>query len=371
VFQIFQILGSTTTASIIGYLISFAIFIIFFMFWNRIQIYTWLRDIERNLGRIKVVRDDARQISIETLKNVGKPKEDPTQKIDQFLEYFFIEPTGMDPSGIVWKFDHLLDVRELRFKDEVKAMAPEADEAQVNNLENLLEASLDLNMIYKVVRHYFLFAKRTSSQFIVIQLQMIMPQIMELIDAYMGAVKAFSTGQPIGDGAGAFVAAKLMHGKEARKIEKDMVVSEVPIDGRRVFVTKAEGPGGNVGKPGDAIKTIVDECEGRVSMIIMIDAQVKLEGENSGDTAEAIGAAIGGIGTEKYKIEDALLKYKIPVNAILIKESIQEAISPMKKEIVTGVDKAVVAINRLISERTKPGDTVIVAGIGNTMGIGQ
>jgi len=370
-FQVFQIFGGDATQSIIGYIISFAFFMIFVMFWGKIQIYTWLREIEGALNRIKFIRDEARRISIETVKSVGKSKEDPTQKIDQFLEYFFIEPTGMDPSGIVWKFDHLLDVRDLRFKDEVRTMAPEADEAQVNNLENLLEASLDLNMIYKIVRHYYLFGKKTSSQFIIIQLQMIMPQIMEIVNAYMGAVNAFSTGQPIGDGAGAFVAAKMMHGMEARKIAKDMVVSEVPIDGRRVFVTKAEGPGGNVGKPGDAIKTIIDECDGKVSMIIMIDAQVKLEGENSGDTAEAIGAAIGGVGTEKYKIEEALFKYKIPVNAILIKESIQEAISPMKKEVVNGVEKTIAVVKRLINERTKPGDTVIVAGIGNTIGIGQ
>jgi hypothetical protein len=28
-------------------------------------------------------------------------------------------------------------------------------------------------------------------------------------------------------------------------------------------------------------------------------------------------------------------------------------------------------IKRLVIERTKPGDTIIVAGIGNTIGIGQ
>lgn len=363
--------GQNTAQSVFWYLISFVVFMVFFMFWNRIQIRFWLREIETALNKLKFMRDESRGISIETIKAVGKPKDDPTPRVDQFLEYLFIEPTSMDPSGIVQKFDHLLDVRDLRFKDEVRRIAPAADEPQLNTLENLLEASMDLNLIYKVVRHFYLFGKRTMSLYIIMQLQMLMPLLMQIAEAYMGAAHAFSKGQPIGDGAGAFVAAKLMHGNGFKKIAKDMVISEVPIDGRRVFVLKAEGPGGNVGKPGDAIKAVIDKYKKKVSMVVMIDAQVKLEGEDTGDTAEAIGAAIGGVGTEKYKIEESISKYKIPVNAILIKQSIQEAISPMKKEVIKGVDNAIAVVRRLINDRTKKGDVVIVAGIGNTVGIGQ
>lgn len=363
--------GQNTAQSVLWYLASFIVFIVFFMFWNRIQIRFWLREIEAALNKIKFMRDESRRISIETIKSVGKPKEDPAPRVDQFLEYLFIEPTSMDPSGIVQKFDHLLDVRDLRFKDEVRVIAPGADEAQLNTLENLLEASMDLNLIYKVVRHFYLFGKKTMSLYIIMQLQMIMPLLMQIVEAYMGAAHAFSKGQPIGDGAGAFVAAKLMHGNSFKKIAKDMVISEVPIDGRKVFVLKAEGPGGNVGKPGDAIKAVIDKYKKKVSMVVMIDAQVKLEGEDTGDTAEAIGAAIGGVGTEKYKIEESIFKHKIPVNAILIKQSIQEAISPMKKEVIKGVENAVAVVRRLINDRTKKGDIVIVAGIGNTVGIGQ
>jgi hypothetical protein len=32
------------------------------------------------------------------------------------------------PAGVVWKLEHILDVRDARFKDEVKIMAPAADE---------------------------------------------------------------------------------------------------------------------------------------------------------------------------------------------------------------------------------------------------
>ena len=37
-------------------------------------------------------------------------------------------------------------------------------------------------------------------------------------------------------------------------------------------------------------------------MIITIDAALKLEGEDTGEVAEGIGAAIGGPGIERYKI---------------------------------------------------------------------
>ena len=68
-----------------------------------------------------------------------------------------------------------------------------------------------------------------------------------------------------------------------------------------------------MGKPGEAIKRVVEENNGKIATIIMIDAALKLEGEKPGAVAEGVGAAIGGPGTEQYKIEESILKYKIPV----------------------------------------------------------
>ena len=106
-------------------------------------------------------------------------------------------------------------------------------------------------------------------------------------------------------------------------------------------------------------------------MIVMVDAAMKFEGENSGEISEGIGAAIGGLGTEKYKIEQEAQKYKIPVYAMIIKESTQDAYMPMKKEIAESADKVIERVRKLILERTREGEALIVAGIGNTIGIGQ
>src|SRR2546425_6117286 len=97
------------------------------------------------------------------------------------------------------------------------------------------------------------------------------------------------------------------------------------MEDRRVIALKAEGPGGNVGKPGDAIKTIIEENIGKVSMVVMVDAAVKFEGENSGEVSEGIGAAIGGIGTERYKNEKEATLHKIPGYAVILKERLHGA----------------------------------------------
>jgi hypothetical protein len=162
-----------------------------------------------------------------------------------------------------------------------------------------------------------------------------------------------------------------MHGNETRKIAKDCVVSTVQMEGRTAFVIKAEGPGGNVGKPGDAIKTIIEENEGKIATVIMIDAAMKLEGEAVGEVAEGVGAAIGGPGVDQFKIEESLLKYRIPINAVIIREDIGDAVSPMRKEVFEAADKVIERVKQVILERTKEGDRVVIVGVGNTMGISQ
>ena len=369
--QLAQFPGGGDTISWILNLLFYVIFIVFIFYGQRIQLYVMLREVEGSLYKLKYIKDEGRRIAIETIKEIGKPQTDPAARVDRFLEYFTIQPQSLDPAGVVWKLEHILDVRDTRFKDEVKLMAPAADEVHTNNLENTLEAAMALNYIYKVIRHYYLLGKKTLSLYIIMQIQMMLPLVMREAEAYASALKAFAYGQPIGDGVGALVAAKLMHGYPTRKIAKDCVVATVPIEGRTAYVIKAEGPGGNVGKPGDAIKTVIEENEGKIATIIMVDAALKLEGERVGEVAEGVGAAIGGPGVDQFKIEESILKYRIPINAVIIKEDIGDAVSPMRKEIVDSVDQAIERIKQVILEKTKEGDKVIIAGAGNTIGIGQ
>jgi hypothetical protein len=353
------------------YAVSIMLFVVFMLYGQRIQMYVMIREVEASLYKLKFIKEEGRKIAIETLKEIGKPQNDPTPRVDRYLEYFTISPQSMDPAGIVYKLDHILDVRDTRLKDEVKLMAPASDEIQVNNLENTLEAAMALNYIFKVVRHFYIQGKKTLSLYVIMQLQMILPLVMKEAEAYASALKAFAYGQPIGDGAGPLVAAKLMHGYEIRKVPKDCVVATVPLEGRTALILKAEGPGGNVGKPGDAVQALIEENQGKISNVIMIDAGLKLEGESVGEVSEGIGAAIGGPGVDQYKIEEALAKYQIPINAVIVKEDIGDAVSPMRKEISDSADKVIERVKNVVLERTKEGDKIIIVGVGNTIGIGQ
>jgi hypothetical protein len=360
--------------SIVGWILQivfYGIFVVFIFYGQRIQMYIMIREVEGSLLKLKMMKDEARKVAITAINEIGKPQTDPTAQVDRFLEYFAITPVDLDPAGIIWRLEHLIDVQDTRFKDDIKLMAPQADNTQVNNLEGTLEVALGLNVIYKVIRHFYLLGKKTLSLYIIMQVQMLLPLIMKEAEAYSSAVKAFQLGQPIGDGAGALVAAKLMHDYEKTKVEKDVVVATVPIEGRTAYVLKAEGPGSNVGKPGEAMKQIMEQNEGKISLAILIDAGGKLEGEKTGEVAEGVGALIGGPEIDKYKIEETALKYKVPVLAVAIKEDLGDAIAPMRKEIFDALDDVIDRIKRVIRERTKEGDFVIIAGIGNSSGIGQ
>jgi hypothetical protein len=364
--------GSDSISQIIS-LGMYVFFIIFIFYGQRIQMYIMVREVENSLHKLRVIKDEGKKITIEAIKEIGKPTTDPTPRVERYLEYFTIGPQSMDPAGIVSKLDHILDTRDERLKEDVKLMAPQliGNEVQINNLENTLEAAMALNYIYKVVRHFYIQGKKTLSLYVIMQLQMILPLVMKEAEAYASALKAFSYGQPIGDGVGPLIASKLMHGYEIRKVPKDCVVATVPFEGRTALVLKAEGPGGNVGKPGDAIETVIEENEGKIACIVMIDAGLKLEGEMVGEVAEGIGAAIGGPGVDQYKIEAKLTKYKIPNYAVIIKEDIGDAVSPMRKEINDAVDKAIDRVRDVVRERTKEGDKVIIVGVGNSIGVGQ
>ncbi|MEM4252934.1 MAG: DUF1512 family protein, partial [Candidatus Nitrosotenuis sp.] len=224
-------------------------------------------------------------------------------------------------------------------------------------------------LLHKIVRHLFLTAKKQNNFPLILPLQMMLPFIMEQAAALRGAVSALRQGQPIGDGIGPMVVGKMMLGLEKKSIAFETVYAQGEFEQRVLQLLKAEGPLATVGRPGDAVEIIVGEK--RPDIIIMIDAALKLEGESSASIAQGFGAAIGGIGTDRFQIEEVATKHKIPIYAIVIKQSIKEAITLMTKEIAERADEVESEVHRTIRESTTPGQTVLVVGVGNTLGVPQ
>ena len=354
----------------------FAFIMIFSLYGAKFQMWQWLKQIETGLHELKRMFIESRQTSIDTFKEFGKSEEEVAKDLDRWMDYFTIMPVDLDPAGILKRLDHLLDERRDRFQEFVAEVAPDSIDSMNQNLENTLEVTQVLGLIFRVVRHFYLLGKKTGSQIMIMQIQMQMPDLLRLAKAYFEALDAFAQGKPIGDGIGPLVVTKFAREfggtpeSYNHEISREVGYYKVETEGRTVYAMRATGPGGTVGKPGLAVKKLVDKFGDKVTRIITIDAALKLEGEELGRVSEGTGAAIGDLGPEKHAMEQAATERGIGIEAIVIKEDEAAAVGVMDKRILDSVPVVIERIKTSILKRTKPGDSVILAGIGNTIGIG-
>jgi len=350
-------------------LIWFLPIILFVFYGQRIQLIITSRDIKKDMAKLEQFRNDSRNELIDYVKQKLSPNGDPTQKLDRFFDYFTIMPVDIDPNGIIPKIHHLVRSREDTTRKQVKSMFSEINTLEVTKVQNLLEIVTTLQLLHKVVRHLFLTAKKQNNYPLILPLQMLLPFIMEQAEALKDAIPAFKKGQPIGDGIGPLVVGGMMLGTKKQNAEFETVYSEAEFDGRKLILLKAEGPYATVGRPGEATESIVEKL--KPDVIIMIDAALKLEGEDSGSVAQGFGAAIGGIGTDRFKIEEIAVKYDIPIFAIVVRQSVKEAITLMTKEISDQAENVKSQVYEMITDNSNPNQTVLVIGVGNTLGVAQ
>ena len=335
----------------------------------RLRMYLWAKNIRVKMEEIKNYAEESEKETLEVLKKLNVKNAEEIVK--RLKEFFHINPVDIEPTDITKRMAHIIRTGQERWEKLLLSDAKDLPKAQKHNALVLIEITNSLNMIYKIVRHYLLTSLKLNNFFLMMQLWMIMPMITRTSKTLRQAVDTFKNCRPVGDGAGPLVAFRLLANKKRLwRPSKDTVAGEVNIDGRRVIVIKAEGPGATVGTPGEAVQKVVEELNGKVDLILTVDAALKLEGEETGSIAEGSGAAIGDPGPEKIAIERAATKYGIPLEAIVIKMSAEEAITDMPEKVAKAVDKVVEKVIERIRE-LPAGATAIVAGIGNTCGVAQ
>ena len=370
--------GQTDPLSLILNLMFFVLIFVSMFYGQKLQGWQAGKQIEMGLEKLKKWNDDSKSILLKKFKEFADKKEsekDLMLKLEDFMTFVAITPVQLDPYGLIPKIDHVIDVRDNRYREEVKILAPNADSVQASNLENLLEASMAVDFIYRLIKHYLILGKKSKSMILLLQISMQLHMIMSMCKSYYYAVKAFSEGSPIGDALGPMVAGYFVRDVskgdvEAVEVARDTIYQEVSFEERTVYVVRAKGPGGTVGKPGTAIKKLIEKHGDSISRIIMIDAGLKLAGDKTGSIAVGVGAAIGGIGVEKYYIEESSTSKTIPIDALICKQSLEDAITTMKRPITKSVPQIAEKIKMAIRKRTEKGTKIIVAGIGNTIGIG-
>ena len=373
--------GSTQGSDPISIILNLLFFLLIFisMFYGqKLQGWKASKEIQTGLEKLKKWNDECKEILVSNFKKFAdqkKTQKDLMLQLEDFITFVTIPPVSLDPYGIIPKFDHVVDVRDFRFKEEIELLAPLADDVQRFNLENLVEVTMSIDFIYRLIRHYLILGKKSKSMILLLQISMQLGLVLSMAKAYYHAAKAFAEGSPIGDGLGPLVAASFIRDVaegdvKAHEITRDTIVQEVEFEERTIYVVRAKGPGGSVGKPGKAIKEIINKNGDEISRIIMIDAGLKLTGDKTGSIAIGVGAAIGGIGIEKYFIEESTTGKSIPIDALICKQSLEDAITTMKRSITQSVPKIVDKIKMSIRKRTEKGAKIIIAGIGNTIGIG-
>ena len=343
--------------------------IIFVFYGQQIQLLVTSGEIKKAIKKLDKFRSDSKKELIDYVKKNLDPVDDPTKKIEQFLDYFTIMPVDMDPNGIMDKVRHTVRSREDYTRNHVKSLSPNMSEIELTRVQTLIEIASSLQMIHKIVNHMFLTAKKQKNYPLILPLQMMLPFIMEHAKAMDASISAFKTGQPLGDGIGPMVVGKMMLDVEKEIISFQTALAKIEYEKRKLFLVKAEGPGSTVGRPDDALQKIVND--NKIDAVIMIDAALKMEGEDSASVARGFGAAIGGIGTEKFQIEHITTQNNIPVFSIVIKQSVTEAITLMTKDIADQADNVRSQVYEMIMENTTEGQSVVVIGVGNTAGVPQ
>ena len=343
--------------------------IIFVFYGQRIQLIISSNEIKKDIGKLEEYTASTKKDFLNYVKNNLTAKTDPSTKLDSFFDYFTIMPVDMDPNGIISKINHLVRSRENFIRLQINSMFSNLSSVELSKLQNLLEIVTTLQLFHKHTRHFYLTAKKQKNFPLILPLQMMIPFIMEEAVALKDAIPAIKNGQPIGDSIGPMIVGQMMLNITKESAAFETVWSKTTFEDRELFLLKAEGPNATVGRPGDGFEKIISHK--KPNLVIMIDASLKLEGEDSASIAKGFGAAIGGIGTERFKIEEISTKNGIPILALVVKQSLYEAITLMTKDIADKANDVKEELYKMIRENTTSGQTILVIGVGNTIGVSQ
>ncbi len=344
-----------------GTIIWFLLFFVFIFVYPRLMLSQLIYQLETSAKKMETMSAHANSIC---LKKTGKKEKEIKQKIDEFTDFFVVEPSSIDPYGLVKRIDQTIRNMEDRFGEFVDEIVPGKSQKEKDELNYSLRAAIGLRQISKMVRHYVELAKKFKNLQIAMILKMQMPIIEKIAEGELHGTRAFANGWPIGDSIGPLAAASMMD--KPKFISEDVVMDKIKLGGKTCFVLKATGPSPHLGRMDEALGKIMKN--NKIAKVITIDAAAKLEGEKTGTVSEGVGFAMGGIGQREI-IENILLPKKIPIDSVVVKVGITEAIDPMSKEVYDSMPKVLERVKGCM-KRTK-GNKLIIIGVGNSCGIGN
>jgi hypothetical protein len=347
------------------------------------QIFNSLQELEgwRNYG-IRLIKK-----TIEPLRPSTITDRDIDEFIGSILSFFVVAPSELD-HPVFDRLHYIMARREKRYHQMVRYFLPNIDEPSVMRITSLIQATTELDHHFKNVKHNLIIGKKTKSYWYLLQTAADITKTMVDARAFRSALDSLIGSDPIGDSVGPMTIETFI--KEAKK-EKDeplntifdedsnFALTTVNYYERKCFCLRAIGPSSSIGQPGYAIEKLIEGKFGNLgtekyNIIITIDSIRRLEGEKSGSVAIGLGAAIGGGANtqiDKFMIESIAIKQNpiIPIEAIVCRQSLEEAVLPMNYAIKSSVPKIIRFLKEIIRLLSKKGNNLIIIGIGNALGI--
>ncbi len=322
---------------------------------------------------------------IEPISSEGITPREITEFINKILDFFVIPPSQLDPP-IYEKLRYLMSYREKRFSQLIRQFLPNIDKSSLAKISALLNTTTEIHNMHKKVRHKLIIGEKTRSHMFLLSTASEITQIMIKARAYRTALDSFKGKQPIGDSIGPMSVNEFI--KEIQKNNKILELntqkrshgfysSEITYKNRKCICLRPKGPDAIVGNIGEAVENVILELHEKnqhPSIVITIDAMTRLEGEKLGTVAQGLGIVIGGDSNnliDKYQIETLCMKETptIPFEAVVCRESLEEAVSPMSEPIKLAIPKIIRILKKIIRSQTKPNEIVLILGIGNAIGV--
>ena len=340
---------------------SFLFFVLLFIFGPKLYMWQMMYKLETDLKKLEGYAKKSEAIVLKRISS--KPTKEMKEKLNGFMDFFITEPVNLDPSGIINKLDFLLNESERKFEEFALEIDPKMKTNDLPAVMMGMKGALGARQIFKIVRHFIVMSKKTNNLQFAMILQMQLPMLMKIAKAQVKATRALANGIPIGDTIGPLVAASFKT-KVGTEIVKDVVVSEEKIEGKKVFVMKSKGPESRLGQQGEAVKQVITKH--KIDYIIAVDAAAKMEGEKTGTVSEGVGVPMGGVGVQRFKIEETITDKKVNVDAIIVKQGMVEASIPMKKDIYDSLGPVRDKIKHYVKKSKHK--NILIVGVGNTAG---
>jgi hypothetical protein len=348
---------------ILGTVVWLLIFFVMIFLYPRMMLSQMIMKLEQTAAKLEGMTEKSINMTAKKIDN--NPTKDLKKKIKDFADFFVVEPSGIDPYGLVRKIDQTVRAMEDRFDEFVDEVAKGRKYDEKQEINYGMRATMGVNQIAKIVRHYVETAKKFKNLQMAMIIQMQLPIIEKIAESELKGTEAFVNGWPVGDSIGPLCAANLVN--SSREVAEDIMMGTTTIEGRKCFVMKARGPSPHLGREDEALEKIFRKH--KIARVITIDAAQKLEGEKTGSVAEGVGFAMGGWG-QRELIENFLLPRKVPIDSIVVKVGMTEAIIPMQKEVYDAVPRVHELIKKSV-KRARKGQKIIIIGVGNSTGIGN